>query len=144
MEHQRRIALIGDSILIEGVMRNLAKYPNLAIAHIDPSRCDVMEALQDQMPELVISEKGAPWEESLFVLLREAPALAVIGLTADSDRLTVLTAGSTRPRRCKTCCSLYRSKLLLTPGSGVIAPGQWRRSPCLSQFAESSFHSHHR
>mgnify|MGYP001553317746 CR=1 FL=1 len=91
MEQQRRIALVGDSILIEGVMRNLAKYPNLTIAHIDPNRCDVMEALQDQMPELVISELDAPWEESLFVLLREAPALAVIGLTADSDKLTVLT-----------------------------------------------------
>jgi hypothetical protein len=92
MEHQRRIALIGDSILIEGVMRNLAKYPNLAIAHIDPASCDVMEALQGQMPELVISELDAPWQDSLFVLLREAPALAVIGLTSDSDRLTVLTS----------------------------------------------------
>ena len=88
---QRRIALIGDSVLIEGVRLGLADNPDLAIVHIDPTNCDVVETTKRLAPDLVITDLDTPWGDSLVALLREEPAIQLIGLESATGRLTVLT-----------------------------------------------------
>jgi hypothetical protein len=91
MEGQRAIALIGDSILMEGVKLRLETCREWTVVQIDPARSDLRSTLRRLAPALIITELDAPWGDALFTLLRDEPDLQLIGLDPTQGRLIVLT-----------------------------------------------------
>ena len=91
MEGQRAIALIGDSILMEGVKLRLETCREWTVVQIDPARSDLRSTLRRLVPALIITELDAPWGDALFTLLRDEPDLQLIGLDPTQGRLIVLT-----------------------------------------------------
>ena len=91
MEGQRAIALIGDSILMEGVKLRLETCREWTVVQIDPARSDLRSTLRRLVPALIITELDAPWGDALFSLLRDEPDLQLIGLDPTQGRLIVLT-----------------------------------------------------
>jgi len=91
MDGQRTIALIGDSILMEGVRLRLEACREWTVVQIDPARSDLWSTLRRLVPALIITELDAPWGDALFTLLRDEPDLQLIGLDPTQGRLIVLT-----------------------------------------------------
>jgi hypothetical protein len=91
MDGQRTIALIGDSILMEGVKLRLEACREWTVVQIDPARSDLWSTLRQLVPALIITELDAPWGDALFTLLRDEPDLQIIGLDPTQGRLIVLT-----------------------------------------------------
>ncbi len=91
MDGQRTIALIGDSILMEGVKLRLEACREWTVVQIDPARSDLWSTLRRLVPALIITELDAPWGDALFTLLRDEPDLQLIGLDPTQGRLIVLT-----------------------------------------------------
>lgn len=91
MDGQRTIALIGDSILMEGVKLRLETCREWTVVQIDPARSDLWSTLRRLVPALIITELDAPWGDALFTLLRDEPDLQLIGLDPTQGRLIVLT-----------------------------------------------------
>jgi len=96
MTTQRKVVLIGNSLLMAGVEASLKDRPDMDARRIDAAPLDVMQQLGALQPDVVIFDLTAP--DSLFsdsqfptAILQKHPGLSLIGLDPNSNKALVLS-----------------------------------------------------
>ncbi len=124
MDGQRAIALIGDSILMEGVKLRLEACQQWMVVQIEPANAEWWPALRRLAPALIITELDAPWGDALFTLLRDEPDLQLIGLDPTQGRLIVLTGRHYASRTLQDLLQLVQEQVGRTEAVATVGgPG---------------------
>lgn len=96
MKAQRKVVLVGNSLLMAGVAASLKDRPEMDTLRIDATPPDVEQRLNAFQPDVVIFDLTAP--DSLFsdphfptAILQKHPGISLIGLDPNSNKALVLS-----------------------------------------------------
>ena len=96
MKRQRKVVLIGNSLLMAGLEPSLNDRSEMDARRIDATQPDAMQQLDALQPDVVIFDLTAP--DSLFAdpqfpaaILQKHPGMSLIGLDPNSDKALVLS-----------------------------------------------------
>lgn len=89
VRRQLVVALYGDSLMLAGVARRLARQAHLRVVAVDGPTAD--QALGLLAPDVLVVDLGAVPIASALALLGDRPDLLLIGLEASGARLLVLS-----------------------------------------------------
>jgi DNA-binding NarL/FixJ family response regulator len=96
MKTQRKVVLVGNSLLMAGVEASLQGRSEMDARRIDATPPDVVQRLNALQPDVVIFDLTAP--DSLFsdphfstAILQKRPGISLIGLDPNSNKALVLS-----------------------------------------------------
>ena len=92
MVRSRKVALVGDSLMLEGVAMRLENRTDVQIIRIDPCTDDIQRRLLTLQPDLILLELQAPWTASLLALLCETPGTEAAVLDFSEQRLVLVSS----------------------------------------------------
>ena len=92
MVRSRKVALVGDSLMLEGVAMRLENRTDVQIIRIDPCTDDIQRRLLALQPDLILLELQAPWTASLLALLCETPGTEAAVLDFSEQRLVLVSS----------------------------------------------------
>lgn len=93
MSPKQRVLLCGSSLLISGLLASLEAVPDLDLQWVDAQTEHVLKKISTWKPEVVILEKGL-LKSAFPLLLQDFPALKIIGLDIEDNRLVVFTGSA--------------------------------------------------
>lgn len=114
MSHAKKVAIIGDSLVIEGVAMSMHSLVDIRLTRIDPFTDNLRQRLTAAQPDLIVMELRAPWTARILSLLCEWPAVDVAALDFNEQRLVLI---SSRQYTARTMDDLLRR--IQTSGSIV-------------------------
>jgi DNA-binding NarL/FixJ family response regulator len=96
MKTQRKVILIGNSLLMAGVEASLRDRPEMDARRIDATSSDVAQRLDALQPDVVIFDLTAadsPLSDPHFpaAILQQGPGISLIGLDPNSNKALVLS-----------------------------------------------------
>jgi ABC-type Fe3+-hydroxamate transport system substrate-binding protein len=92
MGKQPLIALLGDSVLMDGVAFSLRDRQTLGVVRIGPSGHSIEESLKSLQPDLIVFELDSPLSQSILSLLKEQNGIPLLGLDLTCNRVVVLNS----------------------------------------------------
>ena len=104
MDNRPLIALLGESLLMDGVAVSLEDREVLEVMRLDASIPDIGGCLRFLAPDVVVFELDIPQYSSIVSLLRQQPGIRLLGLEPDSNRVVVLNS---RHHSARTMGDLY-------------------------------------
>lgn len=91
MEKQRRIVLVGDSLLLDAVESSLNDNLKLGLQRIHSKNGQTAERLLTMAPDLVIFDLSTSELQSIVPLLKDHPQVQLIGLDACCSQVVALS-----------------------------------------------------
>lgn len=85
---QRRTILYGDSLILEGVLAELAGNPGLEVIVLDQPLDKPLESLRALEPEVIIFDLGAVQPDFPLAMLQK-PDLVLIGINPETHQAQV-------------------------------------------------------
>ena len=92
MIHERKVVLIGESLLLDAVEASLEDRPGLAVLRVHCATCDAVACLKSLAPDLVIFDLNTPLAGSMWQVLRDRPGLPLLGVDITSSEALVLNS----------------------------------------------------
>ena len=92
MVRSKKVALVGDSLMLEGVAMRLDDRADVQIIRIDPCTDDIQRRLLTLQPDLILLELQAPWTAPLLALLCETPGTEAAVLDFSEQRLVLVSS----------------------------------------------------
>jgi hypothetical protein len=111
MDERPLVALLGDSLLMDGVEAGLANKRALGIVRLDTSIADIGERLKSLNPELIVFELDTPRSTAVLSLLREQPGTLLLGLDLACSQVIVLNSNRYPTRTMKELCQLAQTEV---------------------------------
>ncbi len=111
MEKQPLIALLGDSVLMDGVAVSLGDRQTLGIVRLDLSKNDIHESLRTLRPDLIVFELDSPLSQSILSLLREQTGIPLLGLDLTCNRVVVLNSRHHVPQSMSDLCQVVQDEV---------------------------------
>ena len=105
MGDQPVAAVLGDSLLMEGVAMSLLRYPQLSLNHLDSSSVNTWQQVNTLSPAIVVLELELSQSPLVISLLKDKPGILLIGLDLECSRVIVLNS---RHQAMHTIHDLYR------------------------------------
>jgi hypothetical protein len=90
MTNKPLVALLGNSLLIDGVAESLASRQTLNVIRIDST--DVGTSVKSLQPDLIVYELESPQSSAILALLSEQPGSLLLGLDLSSSRVIVMNS----------------------------------------------------
>ena len=84
------VALLGNSLIIDGVAESLTSWQPLDVVRIDTA--DFEQRIKTLKPDLVVYELENPQSNSILSLLSEQPGTLLLGLDTSSSRVIVMNS----------------------------------------------------
>ena len=92
MEKRPLVVLLGDSVLIDGVVASLRTSENLRVKHLDTPSAGVCERLLCLKPDLVVFELDSLQAPLLVSLIRVLAGTTLLGLDLTASRTIVVNS----------------------------------------------------
>jgi hypothetical protein len=139
MDGQRRIVLVGDSLLMDAVEASLNDSLKLGLLRIHGTPAQTAERLKNLAPDLVIFDMNTPHLQSIVPLLKEHPQVRMLGLDAQSSQVVALSGQPyTTPSASDLASLIFEGSSganeLVSP-QGIAAPRQRQGGVPLHSFA---------
>jgi hypothetical protein len=80
MGRAERVSIIGESVLMEGIVVSLQNNTRIIVQHIDAEEQDALRHIAKFKPEVIIYALGHPEIERLISQIRMEPDVRLIGL----------------------------------------------------------------
>ena len=92
MKNKPIIVILGNTVLIEGVLVSLKNQENLCIYRIENPGPDLDACLRSMLPNLIIFELDDPGLGDYFDFLKETSEISFIGLDRKSSQVIVVNS----------------------------------------------------
>lgn len=92
MKKKPIIVILGNTVLIEGVLFSLKSQENLTIFRIENPGSDLEECIRLMLPDLIIFELDDPGTRDCLECLKEMDEFSLIGLNLRKNQVTVLNS----------------------------------------------------
>lgn len=92
MEQGIRIVIIGDSVMMEGIVVSLAENPHFHIEHAGADTTDTLNLIKKFKPQVIIFEFGFPIMETILSLICELAGVRLVAMAEKYDRMIVMDA----------------------------------------------------
>ena len=126
MKERARISIIGESILVEGVLIGLEENPSINVQRIQDNNDETLHLISEFKPDAIIYPLGQPGIVEFLSQIRISSSVRYIGL--DSGCNQVLVADS---RLLEPLSMTELERLLVTPAAESFSVGEGA-----TQFAE--------
>ena len=91
MEAQQRIALVGDSLLLDAVESSLVDNLDLGLLRIHGTSGQTADRVLALAPDIVVFDLNTPQLQSIVPLLKDHPDVRLLGLDADHSEVVALS-----------------------------------------------------
>ena len=105
------VALLGDSLLMDGVTVSLRERQALYVVRLEPSGNDMGERLKSLRPDLIVFELDTPLSQSILSLLKEQNGIPLLGLDLTCSRVVVLNSRHHTPQTMSDLCQVVQDEL---------------------------------
>ena len=90
MQKPPLVAVLGDSILMEGIATQLAQSQEIEMLRLAPDGCDIPAYIRRLRPDTVVFELGACRIEDILLGLCEQICVLLLGFDLDCQRAVVM------------------------------------------------------
>ena len=84
------VALLGNSLIIDGVAESITSRQRWDVVRIEPH--DFEQRVNSLKPDLIVYELGNPQSSSILSLLSEQPGTLLLGLDSSCSRVVVMNS----------------------------------------------------
>ena len=92
MEKRPIVAILGDSLLMEGVAVSLANVQQWSLVRVKSSVFDIWQHVESLCPDVIVFELQVPHSPFILSLLKEQPGILLLGLDMAYHRVIVLNS----------------------------------------------------
>lgn len=115
MEKQTVVALLGDSMMIDGIAVSLARYEAIRPIRLDPAARNLKDCLHTVMPNFIIFELDTLWSHAILSLLSEQPGLLLMGLDLVGSRVIVMNSHQHQTKSIEELTQLFQDEGHVVP-----------------------------
>ena len=90
MDRGIRIAIIGESVLMEGIRINLEDDPAISIQHFGPNKLDATQLISQFKPNIIIYEIGFPAIEEVLADIRQSLGIRLVVVDDHQNQVLVM------------------------------------------------------
>lgn len=110
MEQQTVVALLGDSMMMDGIAVSLTKYETITPIRLDPATTNLKDCLQTIAPDLIIFELGTIWFHAILSLLSERPGLLLVGMDLECSRVIIMNSHQYQTKSIEELTQLFQDE----------------------------------
>jgi hypothetical protein len=110
MEQQTVVALLVDSMMMDGIAVSLTRYEAIRLIRLDPTAINLKDCLQTIVPDLIIFELGTVWFHAILSLLSEQPGLLLVGLDLECSRVIIMNSQQHQTKSIEELTQLFQDE----------------------------------
>ncbi|HET6445238.1 MAG TPA: hypothetical protein VFI27_11730 [candidate division Zixibacteria bacterium] len=115
MEKQTIVALLGNSMMMDGIAVSLAENEEVISLRLDPSTMNLQERLLRIKPDLILYELDSDWAHTILSLLSEQPGTLLLALDADCSRVIIMNSRQRLTKSMEELYQLFQDEVDLAP-----------------------------